>query len=663
MITRLSQCLHVCLELSRQSCTNAVFDSVITLCEYRIHGRLESNNWTRPRHQSSKKKKRPLHQALRKYCLTLKGVRSNASKSMDSLQDQLIGLCSTYEAVDRCSNDSSKRVAAIKLAVQQSYGICTSGGKCSIQTTIAAHGLNSGQMCKERVIRQVNKIGRYWGLCIDMAEDSRRYPNLFSNISLDFSTPYTRTSSKVHSNAITKGFVKCRVHAEIQLLVCLDQRGHVGYLRPRVIGVNKAACYLCNLFFLTHGLYFITKTHGRLYEQWTVPDLEKYSIQQRHEYRRIVSSMIEVLETAAKSQPKQKRVDPMQSYVCLPTPPGRSPLPSYAATIISDAALNTFQPPRHNPPTPRASPIGLTNAPQVKSSPIASVHPSPVQTSPAPSVRSVKHPRSQSPTPSLLGTCTSTPSAHSNSYPKPLSDTAVQPYHLLKRLQSRSRKSSPLGSSISNPSAYSNNYPMPANTTPIQPYHTAKHSQSRSRTPSPLGSSPSTLSPPSDSSPKPLHTIPVQPSSQILSPRESASQKDSHQDLEPTRMSDATHAPGNTVELQHPNSWSSSSTISHHPLNTPLSQIITATHPLRLSAPGLYTTVEMEGSVRGEVTVLHPDAEDEISATVIDVDSLKPGESMTLVKEEYTRGLNLVLCRRRAEHEEHRCRLELSWMS
>ena len=572
-------------------------------------------------------------------------------------------LCNTYEAVDRCSENPSKRVAAIKLAVQQSYELCTSGGICSIQSTIAAHGLNASQLCKEKVVRQVNKIGRYWGLCIDMADDSRRYSTLFKSISLDFLAPYAATESKVYTKSTPKSFVKCHVHAEIQLLVHLDQRGQPDFFRPRVIGVNKAACYLCNLFFHTHGLYFITKTHGRLHEQWTLPDLENYNNQQRHNYRRIISSMNKALKTATKSQPKRKRVEPMQSYVCLPTPPDRSPLPSYAGTIISDAALNTFQPQMHDSLTPRASPIDLTNAPQVKSTPIASVHPSPIQASPAPPVRLVEHPQSQSRTPSPLGTSISIPSAHSNSNPQPLGTTSVQPYGSLERPQSRSRKSSPLESSISTPSAYSNNYPKPANTTPIQPYRTAKHSQSRSRTPSPLEPSPSTLSPLSDSSPKPLHTIPVQPSSQILSPRESASQKDSHQDLEPTRMSDATHAPGNTVELQHPNSWSSSSTISHHPLKTPLSQIITATHPLRLSAPGLYTTVEMEGSVRGEVTVLHPDAEDEISATVIDVDSLKPGESMTLVKEEYTRGLNLVLCRRRAEHEEHRCRLELSWMS
>ena len=535
-------------------------------------------------------------------------------------------LCSTYEAVNRCSKDPSKRLAAIKLAVQKSYEICTSGGTCSIQTTIAAHGLDSGQICKERVIRQVNKIGRYWGLCIDMAEDSRRYSALFKNISLDFLAPYTKAKSKVYAKATPKGFVKCHVHAEIQLLVHLDQRGQSDFVRPRVIGVNKAACYLCNLFFLTRGLYFITKTHGRLHEQWTLPDLKDFSDQQRREYRRIITTMTEVLKTTTKSQSKRKRVEPMQSYVCLPTPPERSPLPSHAGTIISDAALNTFQPLTHNSPTPRAPPIGLATAPQVKSSPIPSRNLSTANIPPAPPDHSVKFPQSRSRTPSPLG---------------------------------------PSISTLSTPSICSDSSPKRLQATPIQHYSSVKHPQPQSLTPSPPGSSISTLLAPSadsDSPPKSRCTTPGQPSSQLPSSTESASQTESHlKAINTTHVDDASQAPRNTAELHDPRPSPSTGTIPLNPLQLPLIQTIAATQPLRLATPGLYITVEMDGSVSGEAKIL--DSGDQTSATVIDVDSLKPGEDMTYVKEEGAPCLNLLLCRRRADRKELGCHLELSWLT
>ena len=63
-------------------------------------------------------------------------------------------------------------------------------------------------------------------------------------------------------------FVK--VHAEIQLLFFYEMNKIT--LRPRIICSSKSACYLCNLFFKLHGQFYIPRTHGRLYHQWTLPD-------------------------------------------------------------------------------------------------------------------------------------------------------------------------------------------------------------------------------------------------------------------------------------------------------------------------------------------------------------------------------------------------------
>ncbi|OBT56679.1 hypothetical protein VE04_03553, partial [Pseudogymnoascus sp. 24MN13] len=61
-----------------------------------------------------------------------------------------------------------------------------------------------------------------------------------------------------------------KVHAEIQLLFFYELHPHLR--RPRIICSSKSACYLCNLFFSLHGVFHIHRSHGRLYEKWTLPD-------------------------------------------------------------------------------------------------------------------------------------------------------------------------------------------------------------------------------------------------------------------------------------------------------------------------------------------------------------------------------------------------------
>ncbi|KAK1514253.1 hypothetical protein CABS01_16743 [Colletotrichum abscissum] len=64
----------------------------------------------------------------------------------------------------------------------------------------------------------------------------------------------------------------CFVHAEIQQVFYLEHQPHTP--APRAIGCSKSACYLCDLFIRTHGGYVVSHSHGRLYEKWTLPDVE-----------------------------------------------------------------------------------------------------------------------------------------------------------------------------------------------------------------------------------------------------------------------------------------------------------------------------------------------------------------------------------------------------
>ena len=61
-----------------------------------------------------------------------------------------------------------------------------------------------------------------------------------------------------------------KVHAEVQLLLFYEQQPHVS--RPRIIGSSKSACYLCDLFIQLHGGFSNSRTHGKLYDRWILPE-------------------------------------------------------------------------------------------------------------------------------------------------------------------------------------------------------------------------------------------------------------------------------------------------------------------------------------------------------------------------------------------------------
>ena len=60
-----------------------------------------------------------------------------------------------------------------------------------------------------------------------------------------------------------------KIHAEVQLMWYLDT--HPGPKRPRVIASHKDACYLCNLFIRSQGMYNMPRSHGRIYPGWSLP--------------------------------------------------------------------------------------------------------------------------------------------------------------------------------------------------------------------------------------------------------------------------------------------------------------------------------------------------------------------------------------------------------
>ena len=309
----------IILELSRDRCRDEIFDHVVNLNRGRIHARLQPKNAN---------KLKPLSQGIQDL-VKLAKPRKNAK----ALKQKLTALSARYRSADHCVKDSEKERILLKNLVQQSYDFCTPEGR-TIEQTFAFYGFTDPKILENKHFRQMNKIGRYWGLCKDLVEVSRKYGRLFRSLELRPLPPYQKFEALV-SNEI--GRIRCHVHAEIQLLIFYLLKTDTSTLKPRVFGVSKSACYLCNLFILNHGGFFITKTHGRLYPRWTVPDLAAFNEGQLREVRRILSSMDNEIQRVL-SQRKTPRPWPTESYIQLPARFLTSPITSDLGTLPSNAS-------------------------------------------------------------------------------------------------------------------------------------------------------------------------------------------------------------------------------------------------------------------------------------------------------------------------------------
>ena len=77
------------------------------------------------------------------------------------------------------------------------------------------------------------------------------------------------SAQKRYHDRMFNSSTRWKVHAEVQLLLFYEHDPTIP--RPRIICSSKSACYLCNLFFKIHGEFQIPRTHGKIYDKWTLP--------------------------------------------------------------------------------------------------------------------------------------------------------------------------------------------------------------------------------------------------------------------------------------------------------------------------------------------------------------------------------------------------------
>lgn len=291
---------------------DALFEQIAKLHFRRLLARLRSRKWEKPKHLSRSHKK-PLWRDFTNLVHRAQFLYTKReATSRRAVENRLQSLASNYEAFEAAEAGSDDEFDSIKRLVKTSYRFCTDA-----EIKDYAQRLEDSVNAKPtalvasaiKCLRQIEKIGAYQRIARSLADTARQYPVLFhEKIQLEFLMPYKSVPTTIGYESWAK---TCHVHAEIQLAVYYDllaqsqfqlqgrlasapsdaQPDHPNFYRPRVIGTSKWLCYLCYLFLRYHGRFVPTNTHGRLYDQWTVPDLAEYDNELFSCYRSILQAM------------------------------------------------------------------------------------------------------------------------------------------------------------------------------------------------------------------------------------------------------------------------------------------------------------------------------------------------------------------------------------
>jgi hypothetical protein len=242
-------------------------------------------------------------------------MRDEAYEEIERLKEsvrQLCDMCNSLFSPQRASGVATEETDLLKKITKQAYMVTTVLGRRTLEKALEERqpeAASTGGVGK--LVRQVDKLGRYWGACKSLSCLARSKRSSFQRFTFEAVEPYPR--SKIAETKRT-------VHAEIQLLVYMSLNQLQS--RPRSIGVSKAACYLCDKFITNHRKYFVSGTHGTLFDQWRFPDINELHPEPDSDtisgFRNVLQSMRVELDRLLKMQwpsARNSRLQPMQSRV------------------------------------------------------------------------------------------------------------------------------------------------------------------------------------------------------------------------------------------------------------------------------------------------------------------------------------------------------------
>jgi hypothetical protein len=278
--------------------TQELFSQIVNLHFRRLLARLRSTKWEKPKYLA-KQHKKPLWQDFANLLHRVQFVYTKKEAILRrSVEAQVQQLATIYESFEAVSAGSEEEKCHLQDLIRASYSFCKTrdiavfAQRLENSITVSPTPKVASAI---KCLRQVEKIGAYWRVTASLIAQKSKYPTLFgANLQLAFLTPYEAVATEIGHEVWAKS---CHVHAEVQLAVHYDLLAqHTSpstsrSLTPRVIGTSKWLCYLCYRFLVAHGGFAAVNTHGRLYDQWTIPDLEGYGEEMCVRYRCIVRDM------------------------------------------------------------------------------------------------------------------------------------------------------------------------------------------------------------------------------------------------------------------------------------------------------------------------------------------------------------------------------------
>ncbi|OAA62856.1 hypothetical protein SPI_04396 [Niveomyces insectorum RCEF 264] len=209
-----------------------------------------------------------------------------------NLVAELTDIVSALKRVDQHAAGAEQR-AALRDVVRACAAISYGASNGSLEQRLRkAKLLSPDKTLKAKDVAQIDKVARYSGLCRDLATLARQraYRRLLAKPMYLHVVPAADYPS---SRRIGTGST-CHVHAEIQLVLYYEQRAATAApipKPPRCMGCSKWACFLCDLFLRRLGRYRISNAHRRLYNRWTLPDVDWLPEDRVRLYQSILAGM------------------------------------------------------------------------------------------------------------------------------------------------------------------------------------------------------------------------------------------------------------------------------------------------------------------------------------------------------------------------------------
>ncbi|KAG9237824.1 hypothetical protein BJ875DRAFT_369116, partial [Amylocarpus encephaloides] len=255
-----------------------LFTEVVKLSQMRIYRRLRTSQSKGSSHISVKA---PVHA---KVAENLTGIWSQTPQSLPditNLRTDLLSLNTALVAVDSGSSDN--QIELLKAAILKSHMVGNRGESKSLAARLEHLGFNKSK-CQRREVQEIDKLSKYWQICIDLIRLSRQPQTrpLCKNLTLEVCVAPPRTMPIGSTE-------RCSVHGEVQLILFYERYPKAP--PPRAIGSSKAACLLCDLFVGYHGRYGLSHSHMKPYSRWTIPECRWATDSQREGLRGIVDAM------------------------------------------------------------------------------------------------------------------------------------------------------------------------------------------------------------------------------------------------------------------------------------------------------------------------------------------------------------------------------------